>query len=210
MELPPKLSPGATRGLLARLPPARRRVLARASPGRRLESLAGLWLLERAAGAALPAGGLGALSFPARGKPHWAGGADFSISHAGELVACAYSRVGRIGLDLELRARVRLAMLRRVLDATEQAEIAAGRLEAADAFVMKEAVVKASGAGLAALARVRLQGTRASLDGECWQLGAVALHPDYVAYLASEVPLAPSLERHAPCALEADRLAERA
>jgi 4'-phosphopantetheinyl transferase len=188
--------------LLGRLPAARRERLARYPAAARDASLLGLALLERAAHDCAPQRRLAALVFPARGKPYWPDGPDFSIAHSGELVACALATAGRVGLDLERADRVSTQQLRLVLDARERAAIAAGELTATAAFVMKEAVVKASGAGLTALGRVRLAGAAAELDGSIFRLSNVPVPPPYLAYLATDRPLAASVTPRAHAAAE--------
>jgi 4'-phosphopantetheinyl transferase len=179
--------------MLGRLPPTRRERLARWPAAARDASLLGLALLERAARDCAPERRLAALVFPAGAKPYWPGGPDFSIAHSGQLVACALAMAGRVGLDLERANAVSAQQLRLVLDARERAAIAAGELAASDAFVMKEAVVKASGAGLTALGRVRLAGATAELDGTAFWLSNVPLPQPYLAYLATDRPLAASV-----------------
>lgn len=179
--------------MLGRLPPTRRERLARLPAAARDASLLGLALLERAAHDCAPERRLAALVFPAGAKPYWPGGPDFSIAHSGQLVACALAMAGRVGLDLERANAVSAQQLRLVLDARERAAIAAGELAASDAFVMKEAVVKASGAGLTALGRVRLAGATAELDGTAFWLSNVPLPQPYLAYLATDRPLAASV-----------------
>ena len=70
---------------------------------------------------------------------------DFSIAHSGPYVGCAVSADARVGFDLEFGTDVRLAE-----------------------WVAREAVVKAAGLGIRALAGVELEPGGARLDGERW------------------------------------------
>ena len=70
--------------------------------------------------------------------------ADFSISHAGPWVACAALAHGRVGLDLEMGTDERIAD-----------------------WVLREALLKASGAGMRALREVRALTVRE--DRVCWR-----------------------------------------
>lgn len=129
------------------------------------------------------------LCFPTGGKPQWRGGPDFSISHAGGRVACALAPPGTVvGLDLEPRAAVSVADLRRVAGRGElQACLDAG-LDPADLWTAKEAVAKAAGAGVRGLARVGLDGFAGCLDGREYTLLRPVLAADFSCTLAASRP----------------------
>jgi 4'-phosphopantetheinyl transferase len=129
------------------------------------------------------------LVYPAHGRPMLPGGPEFSIAHAGGLVACAVADAP-IGLDLEARGAARAEQLRLVLSAEEWAAVEAGALDATDAWVMKEAASKAAGRGASAVREVALRevGLRnavAVLDGREWCLTRVPLPATHVAWLAA-------------------------
>jgi phosphopantetheinyl transferase len=176
------------RDWLPRLPTAKRaRVERLREPADRAATLLGMRLLDTAlAERGVPAA-VGRLLFPARGRPSLPGGPEFSISHAHGLVACAVADEP-IGLDLERRDAVRPTQLRLVLDADEGAAVAGGRLDPTDAWVMKEAVLKAAGRGADAARSVSLRGVSAVLDGRTWHLQRVDLAGVHVAWLASATP----------------------
>lgn len=99
---------------------------------------------------------------PTCGQPHWrptlpGTGLHASISHAGDLVAVALTTAGPVGIDVERITDVDLAGLARlVLHPTEQAAMN-GRTDFFRYWSRKEAVVKATGEGLAAgLSAVRI------------------------------------------------------
>jgi 4'-phosphopantetheinyl transferase len=170
---------------LPRLPAAKRDAIARLRDGAdRIASVLGIALLAaalRARGIALaPA----LLEYPRRGKPRLRGAPDFSIAHAGGLVACALGRRGRVGLDLEPRGAVRPGQLRLVLDRGERAAVASGALAAVDAWVMKEAVLKAAGRGVDAARRVVLRDRGALLDGIPYSLLRADLPCTHAAWVA--------------------------
>jgi 4'-phosphopantetheinyl transferase len=152
----------------------------------RTASVLGIALL----GAALRRRGLafdpGALEYPSRGKPRLRGAPDFSIAHAGGLVACALARRGRVGLDLEPRDAVKPEQLRLVLEAGEFDAVAAGAMSATDAWVMKEAVLKAAGRGVDAARDVVLHGRTAVFAGEAYSLVRVDVARSHVAWLATD------------------------
>lgn len=97
----------------------------------------------------------------AHGKPELAGppesaGLRFNVSHTDGLVACALARDLEVGVDVEAGARLAdpLALARRFFAAEEARAVAAApAAEQRDRFlelwVLKEAVLKAQGVGLA-------------------------------------------------------------
>lgn len=119
------------------------------------------------------------------GKPRLAGGGlRFSTSHAGDLVAHAFARRREIGIDVEpLDRRVEpLEVARQFFGAQEQARLAAlpedARLRAfLEAWTRKEARLKLTGAGLAALERAEDEAPGARVE-------ALALPPTHVGALA--------------------------
>ena len=161
-------------------------------PQDRNSTLLGLVLLESAlAGLGLPLNPA-AIFYTPRGKPRLSAGPDFSISHAAGLVGCAVAVQGAIGFDLERKASVTPDQLRLALGVAEHAQLTSGALDATDAWVMTEAVLKAAGAGVADAPRVRLVGPEAALDGRRWWLTAAAVGGGHVAWLAHD-PAAISL-----------------
>ena len=72
-------------------------------------------------------------------------GCDFSIAHSGPFVGCAALRGGQVGFDVEVGAGARLGE-----------------------WVAREAVVKACGAGVRALAEVQLRDGGACCRGRAW------------------------------------------
>ena len=181
--------PCPRRAWLQALPERKRAAVLRLrDPADRDATLAGVSLLAdalRARGLALdPA----RLQYPERGRPTLQGGPEFSIAHAGGLVACAVAD-SRVGLDLEARGAVRPEQLRLVLSGAEHALLATRALDATDAWVMKEAVLKAAGRGIDAARAVELRGAGAVLDGCEWRLTRVPLPGEHVAWLASAAEL---------------------
>ena len=153
---------------LARLPAQRAARLARLrDPADRVATLLGLaLLLDCAAAAGLPEAGATDLHMPVRGKPRWRRGPDFSISHAGGRVACALAPAGVVvGLDLEPVDAVGWHDLRLVTAEAERDLYAELGLDAAFVWTAKEAVLKAAGAGLAAIREVNVSEDVATFRG---------------------------------------------
>lgn len=174
---------------LPRLPAAKRaRVERLREPSDRVATLLGIALLA----VALRERGLvlepHRLEYPARGRPTLPGGPEFSISHAAGLVACAVADVP-LGIDLEARQAVRSAQLRLVLGDAERTALDGGALDATDAWVMKEAVLKAAGRGAEEARGVTLHGRTAAFAGRLWHLVRVDLARTHVAWLAAEEAL---------------------
>jgi 4'-phosphopantetheinyl transferase len=181
--------PALERQWLARLPAAKRASVERLRVAAdRNATLLGIALLARALQSLALEFDPGALEFPRSAKPRLAAGPDFSVSHAGGLVACALAFDGRIGLDLEAADSVRSSTVARVLSPVERERVARGELNATDAWVMKEAVVKAAGRGVGALRDVRLDGRRARLAQEEFWLQPVELARSHTVWLARDLP----------------------
>lgn len=177
---------------MPRLPDPKREAIARLrNAADRAQSVLGIALL----GAALRARGLPfephAVEYPPRRKPRLRDAPEFSIAHAHGVVACALApRGGCVGVDLELRDAVRPDQLRLVLDDSERAALASGALSATDAWVMKEAVLKAAGEGIDAARRVVLHGDGATLGAAEYALVRVDLARTHVGWLATGAPAA--------------------
>jgi phosphopantetheinyl transferase len=160
-------------------------------PSARAASLLGIALLDhcaREAGIAPPLPG--ALRFPPGGKPDWPSGRDFSISHAGQHVACAMAPPGvQVGLDIEPAGAAERAGLRLVADEAEKEGISAAGLTATDLWTAKEAVAKLTGAGLAAVASIFVAGESARHDGCDYPLARPRLAPGLCCTVAMSTAL---------------------
>ena len=187
-----QLAPALESRALHWLPTPRRHAVERLrEPADRAATLAGVALLVRALHEAGLEFGAGRLEYPPGAKPRLRDGPDFSIAHApsadgGRLVACVLATGMRVGLDLEPRGAARAAQLRLVLGPGERAAVAAGRLDPTDAWVMKEAVLKAAGRGAVRARDVELQGRCASCEGVQWRLHPVDLGEPHAAWLATD------------------------
>jgi 4'-phosphopantetheinyl transferase len=115
-------------------------------------------------------------------------GMDMGISHAGNMVVCAFVHGARIGLDIEcIRDRpvqhVRryfTASERRFIDEHENSNQAFYQI-----WTRKEAVIKADGRGLAiALDSFDCLGDQCIIDSSIWHLQEVALVQGYVCHIA--------------------------
>jgi phosphopantetheinyl transferase len=171
----------AADALAARLPYVRRLTARSAQPQARA-SLAGVALALRALARLLGRSvAVAELVFARGAKPRLAScgavsaatRADFSISHSGPWVGCAASAQARVGFDVEVGSDARIAD-----------------------WVVREAALKASGEGLAALGALRelmLDGSTLHWRGACWHVQRVDAFPGACACLIASV---------APCTLE--------
>lgn len=99
---------------------------------------------------------------------------DFSVSHSGSRVACAALAAGRVGLDIEAGSTPRVA-----------------------GWVVREALLKATGAGLRALSELRdielpdstVQETCVGWRGERWYLRRLEFLPETSACLLTSCPV---------------------
>lgn len=159
-------------------------------PQARLGTLLGFALLldcARAAGQRPPAPG--ELYAAPGGKPCWANGPSFSISHAGRRVACALGAGGDVlGLDVEERAAVARTDLRLVATAAELEEFRVAGLVPADIWTAKEAVIKATGSTLAAVGRVVARRDSAHFEGRDYCLCRVDVGEEFSCTVATRVP----------------------
>jgi 4'-phosphopantetheinyl transferase len=143
--------------------------------------------------------------YGARGKPLIGRGPHFSVSHSGERVVLALSERAPVGIDVEERRVVddALGLARSVFAADELAAMArlpaaAQRDELLMTWTRKEAVIKATGLGVAqALAAfstrgddgaARLRGDPAVGRAEDWTLVDVAVEAGYPAAVAVIAP----------------------
>lgn len=103
----------------------------------------------------LPEESLNEMTYNAEGKP-LIKGISFSISHTQDLVACAFSGTGNIGLDIEYPRPIKRKHFRHCFNDQEWALIQ--KDESSHTFyqywTQKEAILKANGAGLADLLNI--------------------------------------------------------
>jgi hypothetical protein len=176
---PGHAAPEWERGLLQRLPYARRLELESRAPEARRASLCGTALMFEAA-ERLGRGQIGAgdLCFPQGAKPRIAGGPFFSISHTAQRIACAASRECDVGLDHEdFAGHEPPARLKR--------------------WTAVEATLKAAGAGLGRTLEVEVdpQLRFSRLDARDYRLAWLDFGPSAVVCLATvESPDAVEIE----------------
>ncbi|HET7314115.1 hypothetical protein [Salinisphaera sp.] len=189
--------------IFARHPPAlappayRERIATMTSRAARARTMAGLWLLEQGlAELGCREARIERLGFAPGGRPVFAVGPWFSISHSAQLVACAVSERCAVGLDVERRRNGVSARLRHAI---------APNGDFFASWCAREATVKASGrVGLARIRAVAIDGDSAYLDRRGWRLTPLALAPGYAGCVAAGAAIAPGAIECIDCAARID------
>jgi 4'-phosphopantetheinyl transferase len=88
---------------------------------------------------------LSGVQYRANRKPHLSEAVDFSISHSGDMVVCALTRNGRIGIDTEKLRPVSIRSFSRFLSASEYLTPGDSGDAFLDLWTCKEAVLKGCG-----------------------------------------------------------------
>jgi 4'-phosphopantetheinyl transferase len=88
---------------------------------------------------------LSGVQYSANRKPHLNESVDFSISHSGELVVCALTKNGRIGIDTEKLRPLSIHSFKKYLSARERLDSGGGSDAFIDLWTCKEATLKGCG-----------------------------------------------------------------
>lgn len=130
------------------------------------------------------------ITIQANGKPIL-NGINFNISHSGDLVVCAFSTEGEIGIDVEMEKSVELKNFRAWFTEREWNAIS----EASDPlrkffwyWIRKESIIKALGINLSHLNRVEIDPTQDFFteNKKKWYLTDLDLKPGFFGALCSE------------------------
>ena len=172
---------------------ARDRVSRMHQPRDRWQSLAGLQMLKKGL---LEMGfsdySLTELTFTPGRKPCCGRAVDFNVSHSGNLVACALSDAGPVGMDIEKIRPVNPDSFRLYLTPAERRWASGDDRRFFTLWTGKESVVKAHGqGGLHDIRNVELSANRAFFAAREWRLRPLALVPGYQASLAMEASASP-------------------
>jgi len=128
------------------------------------------------------------IAFPEHGKPQIPGDWDFNISHSGDIVTCAISQTGRIGIDVERHRELEPQRFKRYFSTDALAWMGHDAKRFIQLWTQKEAIIKASGVGLKGLSKVETQHGRTACDPQGdWFLHALTLDPDYSAHVATDI-----------------------
>ena len=123
-------------------------------------------------------------------KPFWRAGIDFSIAHSGQIVGCALSTKGTVGLDIEKIQAIDLSNFEHILNDEDQRFLSNSTNINKDFFkiwTIKEAVSKADGRGLSMDVKdIYIGSKQATCFDNSWLVQEVIVHPDYRCHFAVE------------------------
>ena len=133
---------------------------------------------------------LSQLQYEQHKKPFWKEGIHFSIAHSGEVVACALSDQGTIGLDVERIKPIPLKDFQHILNGKDQERLANSNKVFADFFkiwTIKEACSKADGRGLGMdVQQLFIKERMAIFEEQQWLYYALDLHEEYACHYVVE------------------------
>jgi len=129
---------------------------------------------------------LSGVRYRANRKPHLSEAVDFSISHSGELVVCALTKNGRIGIDTEKLRPVSLRSFSRFLSTAEDPDPVGNCDAFIDLWTCKEATLKGCGdCRLDQLQDVTISGDAARIGTRRFYLSRLELLHGYKTCLAT-------------------------
>lgn len=114
---------------------------------------------------------------------------DFNISHSGNLVVCATTNHGRIGVDVEEIKSIDFETFKNVMSVTQWQEILTSGNPMTSFYrywTLKESLIKADGQGISniSLDEICIHNDESYLNGQNWFVLDLPLHPSYSGSLA--------------------------
>lgn len=133
------------------------------------------------------------LKYTSYGRPYIEDALDFNISHSGNWVVCAFSTIGRIGVDVEKISPIPVCEFKSHFLEEEWNLI----LRSENTYhtfyaywTAKEAIIKAEGKGLSIpLYTIWIKGGLSVLGQTPWYYKSVSLADNYQMHIASDKPL---------------------
>jgi len=126
-------------------------------------------------------------------KPELPGAVQFNISHAGNVVICAFNTEGVIGVDVEIIKPVILEDYEFIFDTDTFRQLRqAGDQEGAffEAWTIREAILKAEGSGLTEDAKkIVLKDGIAKFKDQEWFIKPFPVPKQHIAHLATNAPV---------------------
>lgn len=134
------------------------------------------------------------VQFNRYGRPYIPGNIDFNISHSRDYVVCAFSRSGKIGIDIEyIDESVAVEDFKNVLTQDEWDSLQKSSDKAGvffDYWCKKESIIKADGRGFSApVMNIELSQNKAMLEGKAYYLKEIQLSQNYKVFVAKNTPI---------------------
>ena len=138
------------------------------------------------------------ISYNSYNRPIWKKEVAFSIAHSAEVVACAITKTGRIGLDIEKRKPIDFRNFKHILNEEDVRKIRTARdpnTAFFEIWTIKEAITKAMGQGLAIEVKpIDIQRGRVFFEGVEWFCKPVFLREEFSTHLVSDKPVELKME----------------
>jgi len=119
----------------------------------------------------------------------------FSISHSGDHVLCAFSKEKELGIDIEKRKKVDLALFKEWFSDRNWQTVFASEdplLPFFKLWAQKESVLKALGTGLSQLKKVEILNDQEAWDGkQTWFIQNLDITEGYTAALSCDIKIDP-------------------
>lgn len=126
-------------------------------------------------------------------KPELPGKVQFNISHAGNVVICAFNTDGLIGVDVEMITPVVLEDYEFIFDTDTFRQLRQARDQEGaffEAWTIREAILKAEGSGLTEDAKkIVLKDEIARFKDQAWFIKPFPVPKQHIAHLATNAPV---------------------
>lgn len=127
-------------------------------------------------------------------KPYLSTEFDFSISHSGAYVLCAFSEKSLLGVDIEQIKTFDIQEVADMMSIHERVQISSAKNPVKEFYkiwTLKEAAIKAEGSGFSTNLhqKLRLLDNRIQLENQNWYTRELMFDEQYVAHLVSSSPI---------------------
>lgn len=133
---------------------------------------------------------LSEIKYTTYGRPYFNNGIDFNISHSGGCIACAFTTIGKIGIDIEEVRPIGIADFKSIFHEEEWSDITTSDCTEYTFFhywTTKEAIVKAEGTGLnIPLKKILVKSEQSVLNDVAWYHQSISLYDNYMVKIASD------------------------
>lgn len=123
-------------------------------------------------------------------RPYISEAVDFNLSHSGDIVICAFTKIGKIGVDVEQITPVDFSDFDNVMTPGQWQRIHAApdpQRMFFTCWAIKESMIKAESSGMSLpLLQIHINGNYVYYKDRIWQVRELPLHPDYCTWLCSD------------------------